>query len=286
MMLRGLCVLIPCSIIAAVACSKPLPNCEKGEPLGKRVFVTADDVPMYTLPSATSPRVVNAKASAALGSVEYRNVSPAYGLLGLCVLPGWTQVQIVEADANPVEWESGWIAADFLSGTPSAEEGAGLLWNPMTDTLVRMEDRATVRANALRVLREDPNCRAVIFGAYSGESPGQFYVMCRPRAGDVGYNVFFSALDSATAGALRAPTVIDAARARVLCAAAIRAEASVPSSVELHEVLGFATTEHSNGNRTIIQGFRASNELGRKEELVARCLVDPNGATEVTINPK
>lgn len=286
MRLHGVSFLIPCSFLVAVACSKPLPNCEQGEPLGERVFVTSEDVPMHTLPSASSPRVVNAKATAVLGTVQYRSVSSSYGLLGLCVLPGWTQVEIVEADAQPVEWETGWIAAEFLSGTQSAEQQAGLLWNPTTDTLVRAEDRAAVRANALRVLSEDPNCGAIIFGAYSGESPGHFYVMCRPKNGKEVYNVFFSAQDSASAGALRAPAVIDVSRGRTLCEAAIRAEASVPSSVELHSVVGFATTEHTNGNRTIVQGFRASNALGQKEELVARCLVQPNGETEITISAK
>lgn len=241
---------------------------------------------MHTAPSADSPRVLNAKATAALGTAEYRNVSSSYGLLGLCVLPGWTQVEIVEADAQPVDWETGWIAASFLSGTQSAEQEAGLLWNPTADTLVRVEDRAAVRANALRVLSEDPNCGAIIFGAYSGERPGHFYVMCRPKDGKEVYNVFFFAQDSVSAGALRAPAVIDVARARALCAAAIRSEASVPASVELHSVVGFATSEHTNGNRTIIQGFSASNALGQKEELVARCLVSPNGETEITINPK
>jgi hypothetical protein len=67
------------------------------------------------------------------------------------------------------------------------------------------------------------------------------------------------------------------------CRSAIEANSLHPSTLDIHDVLGYATEVHNNGNRTVIQEFTAKNAFGTELDFRARCLIQPNGTVEIAI---
>jgi hypothetical protein len=166
-------------------------SCAEGTPVGERVLVRGDEVPMLVAPAATASSVINQRATSVMGTTQYRTLNSDYGLLGLCRVPGYVQVKIIEADGNPVEWETGWIEERYLRKELTAEENAGLYWNVAADSSLSEVEKESVKQAALRVLREDPNCQRIVDGARSTTRPGKFYVTCKGSRPGGTYNVWF-----------------------------------------------------------------------------------------------
>ena len=70
---------------------------------------------------------------------------------------------------------------------------------------------------------------------------------------------------------------------REICERKIKRSAQYPSTVDIHHFLGYASTVHDNGRRTIVQEFTAKNGFGLELKFEAWCLIMPNGSVEISI---
>ncbi|OJX68446.1 MAG: hypothetical protein BGO92_18630 [Magnetospirillum sp. 64-120] len=255
----------------------PAIACPEGVPAPGRYFVTGKGVPLRTGPGDGFPAVVNARMG------DARVLSPSYVLAGLCASGEWLYAEIVEVDRSPVRWEKGWVRQAQVSTTPTGDSTLGLLWDIDADIDIPAADRVAVRAGALKVLHDERNCAAVTTGVRSSSKPGTYFVTCTPKGGGGPFNVWFTPAQANGTAPLAVPTAYPEIASREACEREIRARVTNPSTLDLHRVIGYATTVHNNGNRTVLQDFAAKNSLGQEAKYQARCLVLPTGAVEVTI---
>lgn len=261
----------------------PPAACAIGVPIARRVYLAREDVPMLTAPKAGAPKTLNARATQALGIDEYRTLSAGYGLSGLCQLPGFVQVAIVEADGAPVSWETGWIEDRFVRSEPSEDEALGLIWNLSADPPLSANERKTVRATVTQILREEKKCAKIIDGARSTSGKGSFFVTCHPRDGSETFNIWFTPPGSASSARIASSTPYPESNARAACEAEIVRQVLNPQSLDLNRITGYATKGYNNGNRLVRQSFSANNSLGVSAKFDSNCLVEPNGHVELTI---
>ena len=278
-----LCAGVGCSAEPAEKRPESTVSCAIGTPVGKRVSITGQDVPMLSAPESTAERVVNQKATQVLGRTEYRTLTPEYGVTALCQVPGYVQLSIVEVDGEPVTWETGWVEERYVAGGQSADSKAGLLWNIDGDSDLDASERTMLRSTALRILRDDPNCKAIVYGAQGTKEPHKYYVTCKPEPPAVVYNVWFTQDDARGTAPIRNPEPYGETESRRLCEQAIQARVANPASVDLNRITGYATTAHGNGNRTIVQTFSSRSVQGETVKTEARCLVTPSGEVELTL---
>jgi hypothetical protein len=258
-------------------------RCDQGTPISGRYYVTRLNVNFRKGPGTEYDRVVNAKATQVLGSTDYRTLNPVMLLEGLCATEGWIQAKIVEADGKPVNWESGWVARQFVTNSPSAEMTAGLIWGVEGYDDLTAEEKAILKRAALKVLRDEPKCAKVIHGHRDTFKKGGYYISCVSSVDAHNFNIFFSRQDLEAGAKIGIPESFDEAASRRGCVKAIKDRISHPSTLTVHSIMGYATKVHDNGARTIIQDFTASNGFGLAVRYRARCLIDPDGSLEIAI---
>lgn len=180
-------------VIAVIALMPGIASaCDTGSPTSSRFYPQADDIPFYSKPDTGSPKVINETATRILETTHYRTLWRAMVLQGECELPGWVYGRIVEADGAPVEWGHGWVQSKLIKGDKSADQAAGLLWDPESDQHFSTEERSVVKAGALAVLKTRPDCGSVVTGSRSETArTGTYFVMCSPSSRPV-FNVWFT----------------------------------------------------------------------------------------------
>jgi len=258
-------------------------SCETGTSTNARYYVEREETPFYVAPDKNSDKVINSRASEVLGRTEYRTLWPEMVLQGLCETPQWLQAKIVEADGQPVDWETGWVELSLVKANASSEYNSGLIWNVDGETDFSAEERKLIKEGALKVLRDEPNCLKITTGYWSESRKGQVYVTCTPKNDAEPFNVWFSLDDVKSGRNLAAPTAFDEARSRQLCVDAIRSRVNHPSILDIHTITGYGTRVANNGNREVIQSFSAKNSFGLELEYRARCLVTPSGKLEIAV---
>lgn len=131
----------------------------------------------------------------------------------------------------------------------------------------------------------NPECAIMDPGTVSmSQSKGtktnpMFFVMC--GKGSTLHNVFFSKSDIEKGNLAKTPKAISESIAIKQCSNKIKSTASVPSSVNIHQLMGKAYKAHANGNASILLDFDAKNKLGNTLEYQARCVIQPNGKTDL-----
>jgi hypothetical protein len=258
-------------------------NCDYGSPISGEFHPQKDEIPFYKGPGANYGTVINAKASEIFGEPMPRTLWLSNTLKASCITDGWVKGKIIASDGRPVNWETGWASLEYVKGEMTSDQKAGLFWDGSATDASEAE-KAQLRAAALNVLKSNPNCASIISGDRSTSRDGQFFVTCAAKSGEA-FNVFFS-LDQASSKSIKAPTAVSSSFARQACETLIMNNATHPSTVDIHGILGFATTAHNNGNRAVILDFSAKNSFGLELEYTARCLTMPNGDTEITIVEK
>jgi hypothetical protein len=259
-------------------------TCEQGTPVSGRFYVKGDEINFRTGPGTNYNSVVNQRATQVLGTTEYRKLSPAYMLEGLCETDEWLEAHITEVDGHPVDWgETGWVHKQFVTQNASAEVQAGLIWDIDNESDFTDEEKTLVKRGALEVLKDENNCESIYTGYRSGSRKGAYYVTCNAKNGGEPFNVWFSAADVEAGGTLTAPKAYPEAPSRQACEKAIEARVSHPSTLDIHHFLGYATKVANNSNRIVIQEFTAKNSFGLELKHRARCLIQPNGSLEITI---
>lgn len=262
---------------------RPPANCEQGTPVSGTFYVQGSDINFRTGPGNDHSPVINRKATEVLGRTQYRTLWPSMVLEGRCETAEWLQARIVKADGSTVNWETGWVHKQFVTGEASDDMKAGLLWDIDGEADFTDAEKQVVKRGALKVLKDEPNCAQITTGYRSGSRKGAYYVTCDAENGGPPFNVWFTPDEVETGGPLAVPEAYPEAQSRQACERAIKARVSHPSTLDIHRVLGYATEVHNNGNRTVIQEFSAKNSFGLELEHRARCLIQPDGTLEITI---
>ncbi len=168
-------------------------SCSEGEKeLSGRLYVTGKGINFRQGPGTKYPKALNMKATRALGTNQYRTLSPALVLQGLCQSGDWVQAKIVEAEGSPVSWETGWVHNKYVTTNQTTEQIAGLIWSMDDEPGLSARDKEILKRGALKVLKDEPNCNKVIGGHTSTSKPSHYYVMCKPKNDGNYFNVFFS----------------------------------------------------------------------------------------------
>ena len=274
--LAFIAILTPSSFVSAA-------SCDYGSPITGEFYPQKNEIPFYNGPGKKYGKVTNAKLSEILGKTMPRELWIGNTLRASCITDGWVKGKIVASDGHPVSWESGWASLDYVKGKMTPEQEAGLIWDGSVSGTSEFE-RTELRIAALNVLRSNPNCASISYGDRSTQREGQFFVTCDAKSGTP-FNVHFS-IDEAKSKSIKAPVAVSSNVARQECKKLIMKNSNYPSTVDIHSILGFATTAHNNGNRTVIQEFSAKNGFGLELEYTARCLTMPDGYTEITITEK
>ena len=257
-------------------------KCDHGSPISGAFYVKGSDINFRTRPGIDHARVINRKATDVLGSTQYRTLWPSMVLEGLCETTEWLKAHIVKADGSPVNWETGWVHKRFVTGEASDDMKAGLLWDIDGEAEFSDAEKQVLRRGALQVLKDEANCAEITTGYRSGSRQGAYYVTCNAKNGGPPFNVWFTPDEVSAGRTLAVPEAYPETGSRRACERAITERVSHPSTLDVHHFIGYATTVHNNGNRTVIQEFSAKNSFGLALEYRARCLIQPDGTLEIT----
>ena len=258
-------------------------NCKQGAPVPGTYYVGHNDINFRVGPGMEQAFVINRKASDILGETLYRTLSISMVLEGRCETDEWLKVQIVKADGNTVNWETGWVQKKYVTGEASDNIKAGLLWDVDSESDFSVAEKQVVKRGALKVLDDEANCAEIITGYRSSSRNGAYYVTCNARNSGPPFNVWFTPDEVNSGSSLTVPNANPEAQSRQACEQAIQASVTYPSTLDIHHFLGYATEVHNNGNRTVIQEFTEINDLGIELKYRARCLIQPNGDVEIAI---
>lgn len=258
-------------------------DCEHGARVSGTFYVKGRNIEFRSGPGQDYDFVVNRKATDVLGKTQYRTLWPSMLLDARCETAGWLQARIVKADGNTVNWETGWVQKQFVTGEATDDAKAGLLWDVAGESEFTETEKQVVRRGALKVLKDEPNCAEIVTGFRSGSREGAYFVSCNAKNGGTPFNVWFTPEQVETGDTLAVPEAYPEQQAWQACERAIRARVSHPSTLDIHHILGYATTVHNNGNRTVIQDFSTKNSFGLELEYSARCLIQPDGTLEIAI---
>jgi hypothetical protein len=258
--------------------------CDQGAPVSGRFYIKGDQIAFRTGPGTSFTSVINKRASEVLKRTEHRTLWSSMVLDGFCETDEWLQGRIAEADGHPVDWETGWVHKQFVTQNVSAEVQAGLIWDVDDESDFTGEEKTLVKQGALKVLKDERNCKSIFTGYRSDSRKGAYYVTCNARDGGEAFNVWFTPSELQSGDNLARPKPYPEGRSRKLCEEAIEARVSHPSTLDVHQVVGYATKVHNNSNRTVVQEFTAKNSFGLELKHRAVCLIQPNGSYEITIS--
>jgi hypothetical protein len=258
-------------------------NCEHGTPVSGRFYVKGREINFRTGPGTNYGSVVNQRATEVLGRTEYRTLSPDVVLEGRCETEEWLEAHIAEVAGSAVDWETGWVHKEFVTANASAEVQAGLLWDIDGALDFTDEEKALLKRGALKVLKDERNCKNIFEGNWRDSRKSAFFVTCNAKNGGPPFNVWFTPADVEAGGTLTAPKAYPEAPSRQACEEAIEARVLHPSTLDIHHFLGYATKVFNNSNRIVIQEFTAKNSFGLELKHRAQCLIAPNGSLEISI---
>ena len=261
----------------------PSVDCDYGMPVAGRFFVKGREINFRFGPGTNHKRVINQKATQVFGKTQYRTLWPSMVLEARCETEEWLQAKIVESDGSAVNWETGWVHKKFVTDTASADAQAGLVWDIEGEPDFTPEEKDLLKQGALKVLSDEPNCAKITTGYRSGSRKGAYYVTCISKSDSLPFNVWFTPGDVETGSKLGVPKAYPEEPSRRACEKAIKARVTHPSTLDIHQFMGYATQIHNNGNRTVIQEFTAKNSFGLEIKHRARCLIQPDGSLEIAI---
>lgn len=146
---------------------------------------------------------------------------------------------------------------------------------------------------AANLAAKGPNCAEVIDVAYVppserllGHTNEPYFVQCLKKNGPKyadAYGVYFTDADLKTGRVKNQQKPISEHRAILLCEAAIKRKLRYPSSFELSVFSGGGVSNNGTTNREVKLPFTALNGLGNRIPQWGKCIVGPNGHTDVTL---
>lgn len=269
---------------ADVAVSGLVPACEIGVPVSGIVAV-AGDTTVYSGPSETSDAVVNAKATAALGSTHLQSIDQSQTVRRLCEENDWTQMSVVTP-----EWlthVNGWVPSSALRQIERTASGqrvytdADFGWyddtRPYADQIVAVVNQIT---------RENKNCETVDTGTVSlspsrsSASDPVFFITC--GTGAAAFNVWFRPDDAKADTSFAAIQPLDQTRATSMCQSAAASAANHPSTVSF-DLFSTSYSAHPSGRASVQSKFKATNGFNLELAFNIRCLFEGAALIETSI---
>lgn len=262
-------------------------QCEKGASADGAIVGVIGSAGYSLRKSPNGEKIVNEKATRALGKTAYQSIDNSTTVEIQCVDGDWARVRV-----STPEWlkeQVGWVERSAL--VPPLKPGevrdfvdADFEWDKDTK---KVKDMIVKTVN--RIHREDPRCKTAIYPSSVAksytESKAQkkpvYFVNCGDGAESV--NVYFDAKRVDDPAPFRAPGHIDQMHATDLCEAYAKANATHPSTVDFSRVLDLSITEHPNGRTRVISSFTAKNSFNLELKFRIICLLDENGLIEASV---
>lgn len=145
---------------------------------------------------------------------------------------------------------------------------------------------------AAKLAAQGANCAAVTLSTYVPRSqrfPGHenepYYVTCTAKHGPVqgfAYGVYFTEADLTAGHVKNQEQPIDKNRALLLCRQAILGRLRFPSSADFSALTAYVS-DNGTSNREVMLNFTALNGVGNRIPQRGKCIVTPDGHTDVTI---
>jgi hypothetical protein len=253
----------------------------------QRMGVTGTDINVRKGPGTEFEKVVNKKASDALGRTHYVKIDAGVTLIEFCQDGEWSYVEVDEPD-----WlrksHIGWVHMKFLVslGVSSDEIRqfvvGDFIWDGVTAPYKEL-----IMSGVNKVHAENSRCDVIdptsAYLSKSKSKPGNpvFFVTCGRGSGV--FNVFFSKEEVESSKAFQAAVHIDKVKAANLCEGYAKGAANHPSTVSFSRVLDFILTEHPNGRTRIDTTFKAKNSFGLEEKFAISCLLSSGGLIEANV---
>lgn len=272
---------------AGQASTAPKFQCEKGVSADGAIVGVVGSAGYSLRKSPDGEKIVNEKATRALGSTTYHSIDNSTTVQLQCIDGAWARVQI----ATP-EWlkeQVGWVERSALARPLKPGEvrdfvDADFEWDKDTK---KVKDMIVKTVN--RIHREDPRCKTAIYPSSVAKSQTEskaqkkpvYFVNCGDGAESV--NVYFDAKRVDDPAPFRAPGHIDQMHATDLCEAYAKANATHPSTVDFSRVLDLSISEHPNGRTRVISSFTAKNSFNLELKFRINCLLDENGLIEASV---
>lgn len=254
---------------------------------GQIYKVNGSDNNLMSAPGSSGEKLVNEKATAALGKTHYLTIDNSTTVKEECNESGWSKVRVTDP-----EWlkdsHIGWVPSRALRGQTKNAAGqeefteADFTWGAKTTPY-----KSVIMAGVNKVHRENSRCEKISpSSAYLSSSKGTpsdpvFYVTCGEGADS--FNVFFSKSEVEKGSSMAAIKHIDKDTAIQMCEDYAKNNATHPSTVSFSRVMDLAVTEHPNGNTTVMSSFTAKNSFNLELKYNIRCLSNSSGFFEANI---
>lgn len=261
-------------------------TCEGGGIVTNAEMAVSDSVDLRSEASGSSAKIVNEKATNALGETIYQQVDETERLREVCRQKDWAKVQVVEPDW--LTHVSGWVPVRALRAIDRDASGkrtyvdADFMWD--SDT-TQFKPQLVAAVN--RIVRENDRCPSVDPGTLTKSptrsKPGQpvFFITCNGRQP---FNVWFEPEDASDpTKSFAAIRNVDRSSAVRLCEEAAKDAAANPETVGFSRFMDLAFVPYANGNTRIISSFTASNAVGVEAKFRIECFFEGNTMTERNI---
>ncbi len=244
----------------------------------------SDSQELYAAPDGE--RIINEKATAALGETHYQQVDYSQRLRRTCAQEGWTEIEVLTP-----EWlkgNRGWVRADAIRVIENDDSDkrifveADFYWD---DDTSRFKPQIVAIVN--RITRENEKCGEIdpstVALSSSRSKPGKpvFFVTCGTGASV--FNVWFSPDDAVGDASFAAIRPIGRAAGADACEASAKAAANHPSTVSFSRIMDLAYQEHPSGRARVVSSFTAKNGFGLELKYRIDCLFDGSRLIETQI---
>ncbi len=249
--------------------------------------VNGSENTLFSAPSPTGIRLVNAKATAALGTKTYLSIDKSTTVQEECTQDGWSRIQVTSPEYLR-ESHRGWVKSTALR-TPSADASGKRVFTEADFYFDKKSapHKATIIAGVNKIARENDRCKdidpssATISTSKGTPANPVFYVTCGKGASV--HNVFFSKSDVELGKAMAAAQNLPRTVAVDLCEKHVKSNANHPSTVKFSSE---RVMEHANGRTTVEGSFKAKNSFNLELAYDVKCLLDSKGVIEASINEK
>ncbi len=249
------------------------------------IMAVLDNYELRKDPTDTAERIINQKATEALGETHYQSIDKSTSLKIMGCSAEWTQVQITEPS-----WLTsigGWVPSKVLRTIETTSDGArvyvesDLYWD--NDT-AKYKTQIVTMIN--KISRENDGCKTIDPSSIaksvsrSKRNDPVFFVTC--GEGSEIFNVWFKPTDVTTT--MTATLPIAQGDAVLACEQAAKAKAAHPSTVDFSRFLDVAYSARPDGRVSLTSSFSAKNSFNLELTFNIRCLFDGNAMIEASVS--
>lgn len=262
-------------------------TCEGGGIVTNDEVSVIGSVDLRSSPNGKSDKIVNEKASNALGTTHYQQVDNSERLKEVCRQKDWSKVQVLEP-----EWltnVNGWVPVKSLRAIQRDTSGkrtfveADFTWDDDTSPY-----KPKLVAAVNRIVRENDRCPTVDpatlskSGNRGTKAKPVFYVTCQ---GEQPFNVWFEPEDAADRRkSFAAARNVGQGDAVLACEQAAKQAANNPQTVDFSRFMDVAFVPYANGNSRLISSFTAKNAFGVEGKFRIECFFEGGTMTEQNIS--